>query len=300
MKNIIVIDYSNIIHSMLYSAENASKRNVSSMGEFDIYGFWKHLVINSILQIIKKTKKDGCGNEVVIAYDAKDGYWRKEFYPPYKGDRKKQRDKNTIDFEEFFKMANEFEEKFKDIFRNFKHIRVSKCEADDIAATIVKNNIDKDVNIVLVSRDKDWQQCLSYNFVQIWDPFKNKFKKIANPKKYIKEKVLMRDSDNIPPVKPRIGEKTAKKIVKEGFFNWVKRQPEPKLIEENYWRNKKLMDFDEIPKEIHNKIIDEYNNQKTFRFDFMSAITKLNNEMLNKISDNMMNGKYNSLLNDIK
>ncbi len=99
-------------------------------------------------------------------------------------------------------------------------IGVPRFEADDVMATIVSRLANEDVEIFLVSRDKDLEQLLSGR-VRMYDPHKNEVigpaelvaQKGLRPEQVVEVLALMGDTtDNIPGV-PGIGPKTAAKLV---------------------------------------------------------------------------------------
>jgi len=118
-----------------------------------------------------------------------------------------------------------------------------RMEADDVIAWIAHNNPDEKITIVSV--DQDMYQLITDN-VSVYTPIKkvivnnNNFEQITGVTKdnFIKYKALIGDkSDNIPGV-PRVGKKTAQKLITEGIEN--------KLSEENlkiYHKNIELMDL---------------------------------------------------------
>ena len=89
-----------------------------------------------------------------------------------------------------------------------------------------------------------------------------------NPKQELQIKILSGDtSDNIKPIKRGVGPKTALKILGmehgvDSFISEQKTDLEKHVIEENYKMNRTLVDFDCIPLNIRNRILDEYNSYK--------------------------------------
>src|SRR6476469_9378099 len=67
-------------------------------GEIDI-NFFKHLALNSIRSY--KTKFGAKYGELIIATDS-GGNWRKQAFPYYKANRKKDRDESSLDWESIF------------------------------------------------------------------------------------------------------------------------------------------------------------------------------------------------------
>ena len=93
----------------------------------------RHLVLNMIRNHVKNYKKEY--GEVVICCDNKN-YWRKEQFPFYKANRKKNRDKSELDWKLIFEVLAKFKQELKDNFP-YKVIDVDMAEADDIIGTLV-------------------------------------------------------------------------------------------------------------------------------------------------------------------
>lgn len=100
--------------------------------------------------------------------------------------------------------------------------RVDGFEADDVMATIVDRLADRDIDIYLVSRDKDLEQLMD-DHVRMFNPSKDEIvdattmleKKGYSPAQAVDVQTLAGDStDNIPGV-PGIGIKTAAKLVNQ-------------------------------------------------------------------------------------
>ncbi len=101
-------------------------------------------------------------------------------------------------------------------------LRLEGYEADDIAATLVRQLAGPDLDVFLVSRDKDLEQLLGPH-VALYDPMKDELitgdnlpdKKGWTPAQAIDAQVLTGDTvDNVPGV-PGIGPKTAAKLLQK-------------------------------------------------------------------------------------
>lgn len=101
-------------------------------------------------------------------------------------------------------------------------LRREGFEADDIVATLVRKLAGEELNIILVSRDKDLEQLLS-DQVTMYDPLKDELitpesllqKKGWRPEQAIDAQVLTGDTvDNVPGV-PGIGPKTAARLLQK-------------------------------------------------------------------------------------
>lgn len=191
---------------------------------------WKHSGATEFVEDYKKTveslKKSYGAGQVILACDSGSSSYRKAILPTYKQNRKDKFDEQTAEereaFERFFQ---EFNNTMESYLQESKYplFRFEKCEADDIAAYIVKYrkkfNFDK---IVLISSDKDWDLLIQPDVMRFsyvtrkevtWDNWSTHYE--YEPDDHISIKCLMGDSgDNIPGV-PGIGPKKAQALVKE-------------------------------------------------------------------------------------
>ncbi len=180
-------------------------RHLSTSGGFPtnaIYGFTSMLF---------KFIKDYDPKYVAMVFDSKTRTFRSDIYPLYKANREKPPDDLIPQFDKIF-----------DVVRAFSIPIVQKdgFEADDLIGTIAKENENKEINIVLVTGDKDFYQLVSPN-IKLLDTMKNKVTDIeevknrfgVGPGAVIDVLALSGDQvDNIPGVKG-IGEKTASKLI---------------------------------------------------------------------------------------
>ena len=138
---------------------------------------------------------------------------RKEFYPEYKANR-------DAAPEDFGPQVRRIEELLG--IMSIPTFKVKGQEADDIIATIGRLLEDEDIELRIVSKDKDLHQLLT-DKVKMWDPQKDF---ITNPENLLEDKgytpeqaveiqTLTGDStDNIPGV-PGIGPKKAVDLIKK-------------------------------------------------------------------------------------
>jgi len=112
---------------------------------------WYHLMLNS-LRLIGLRMKD----KIVLCLDDKKN-WRKDIYPEYKANRKKERDNTNVNFDEFFEKQIEFMEAIK--YFPYSVIKVEKAEGDDIIGSLAKefSAVEK---VTVVSADKDMKQVI--------------------------------------------------------------------------------------------------------------------------------------------
>jgi len=225
----------------------------------------RHMVLNTIRSLKTKFSKYG---ELVIACDDKQ-YWRRDFFPYYKGNRKKDREKSDIDWSSLFNVLNKLKEELKEHFP-YRVIQVKGGEADDVIAVLCKEhgvilNSSRAEQIMILSGDKDFIQLQKFANVSQYDPVHKKVITDKDPANYLFELVLKGDrGDGIPNVLSpdhclveglRQKPLTAKKIQE------IKDNIEISFPE-HYLRNKNLIDFQHIPDYIEARVLDEFYLQK--------------------------------------
>lgn len=191
---------------------------------------WKHSGDTDFLDSYQKTvdslRKSYKAQHVILACDSGSSNYRKTIYPEYKQNRKDKFDQQTVEeqlaFERFFTEFNRVMDDYK-AKAKYPLFRFDKCEADDIAAYIVKNKNRYGIGkIVLISSDRDWDLLISPDVMRFsyvtrkevtWDSWNEHYE--YSPEDHISIKCLTGDSgDNIPGV-PGIGPKKALSLVKE-------------------------------------------------------------------------------------
>jgi hypothetical protein len=124
-------------------------------------GMAMHIMFNSV----RKAWRDFNGDHVVFCLEGRS--WRKDFYPPYKANRKVTADKRTpkeIEDDELFFEAYDNMVKFFNEKTNCSVIRCPNAEADDLIATWIQTHPDD--NHIIVSTDSDFYQLLAHNVKQ--------------------------------------------------------------------------------------------------------------------------------------
>jgi len=124
-------------------------------------GMAMHIMFNSI----KKVWREFDGDHVVMCLEGRS--WRKDFYAPYKANRKvtmdqrtpKQMEDDELFFEAYDDMITFFTGK-----TNCSVIQQKNAEADDLIATWIQQHPEDDH--VIVSTDSDFYQLLADNVIQ--------------------------------------------------------------------------------------------------------------------------------------
>jgi hypothetical protein len=224
----------------------------------------RHMVLNIIRTHVKNFKAEY--GEVVLCCDNRK-YWRKEFFPFYKANRKKTRDKSDLDWHLIFDILGKLKQELKDNFP-YKVLDVEGAEADDIIGTLVPI-YSPHQKILILSSDGDFLQLQNYKDVKQYNPSQKKYVKSENPILELKEKIIRGDKgDGIPNMfspsdcfvrdlrqKP-ITQKTLEKYLNEDVKNFSYDETV------NFGRNQTLIDLTFIPQEIKEKIINTYEETK--------------------------------------
>ena len=217
----------------------------------------RHMILNSIRMYRQQFNEEY--GEVVLAYDSKH-YWRRDFFPYYKKNRKKVRDNDGNNWEDIFECLNKIKQEIKD-YMPYKHLEIQGAEADDIIAVLAKNIDEK---MMIVSGDKDFIQLHKYKQVRQYSPILKKIVNGKDPIDYIKVHILKGDSsDGIPNVlsndnvfveglRQRPLSKKKIEAWKDGEFEGTTATQE---VMRNYERNKTLIDLDNIPVELSENIL---------------------------------------------
>jgi hypothetical protein len=237
--------------------------------ELDLF---RSMVLNTIRSLYKKFKHEY--GELVIATDGKRS-WRKDVFPFYKANRKKNREESDIDWTLIFNCLNTIRDELRDYFP-YRVIHIDHAEADDIIGTIVTEFSNRVLgpkeNILILSGDKDFIQLQAYNSsvcVKQFDPINKKYINCDDPKKFMQEHIIKGDiGDGIPNIlsvdNSFVDGIRQKSITKKNLSEWVDK-PFTEFCDgeklRNYKRNQLLIDLSNTPEEIRIKILNEYEAQ---------------------------------------
>ena len=259
----ILLDFSNIIVGSIMVAHKVPDEE--RFGE----DFIRHLVLNSIRSYRNKYKNKY--GEIVICTDFHSS-WRKEVFPFYKAHRKVAREKQKVEkgmdwsalFDTISKIIVEI-----DTFFPYKVIRVPHAEGDDVIAVLSRAFKEKSL---IISSDKDFSQLYKYNWVRQFSPMKQKMINGIDPIEYLKEHIIRGDKgDGIPNILSAddciVNGVRQKPISKKKVANWLVQDPHDfnDEMKSGWIRNKILIDFDLIPKNITEAILEQYNSEKKYQ-----------------------------------
>jgi hypothetical protein len=283
----ILIDYSQIALSNII----VQKLNDESM--------IRHMILNSI-RMYNKKHRDEYG-QVVICADGMNT-WRKEFFPEYKAARKKNRDDSSQDWTEIFRILHTVRDEIRD-YLPYKVIHMEGVEADDIIGTLAMQTQEfgQDEPVMIISSDKDFIQLQKFKNVKQWSPIQKKFVTDKNPRTYLFNHIMRGDSgDGIPNVLSAddtfISENSQTPLRQTRIDNWLEhsdnlREHMDDEIYRNYQRNKKLIDLTDIPEDIQESIINNFNGQaKTPNMKVLNYLIKKRCNHLIEVVEEFYNG----------
>lgn len=256
----ILIDLNQVLISNLMQQINSNPK--IKLDE----GLIRHVVLNSLRSYVKQFK--GKYGEIVICCDSK-SYWRREVFPFYKANRKKDRDKSGFDWTLIFETLNKIRDELKTFFP-YKVIDVEGAEADDIIG-VLSARFAPHEEILILSSDKDFVQLQKYSNVTQYSPILKRYVKADDPHLYIKEHIIKGDrGDGIPNFLSSdnvfISGERQKTINSKKLLEWLRMDPEDFCTNDNmlrnYKRNQMLVDLDYIPERIRENVVDAYENTK--------------------------------------
>lgn len=227
----------------------------------------RHMVINTIRSL--RTKFGAEYGELVIACDDRK-YWRRDMFPAYKGNRKADREKSSIDWPVLFDTLNQIKQELKDNFP-YRVIQIEGAEADDVIGSLCMkfgSELNNQNKILILSGDKDFVQLQAYGNVVQFDPVRKKDLTSNNPQKFLEYLILSGDrGDGVPNVlspdnciiegqrqKP-LRETKIDELLKSDFDSL------PEDIRRNWIRNRMLIDLRAIPNHIQEAVCNEYQAQ---------------------------------------
>mgnify|MGYP001390178548 CR=1 FL=1 len=226
----------------------------------------RHMILNSLRMYRSKFVEEY--GELVLCYDSKH-YWRRDYFPNYKCNRKKGRDTDDKDWDAIFEVLNKIKSEIKENLP-YKFLEVYGAEADDIIATLCKHSQTekdraKNENILIVSGDKDFIQLQKYMNVKQYSPILKKYVDGHNPDTYIKEHILKGDtSDGIPnvlsPDNTFVDGLRQRPLGRKKIETWLDMHIDDLQdeVKRNYQRNNTLINLDNVPDNLEKEIMVDF------------------------------------------
>lgn len=279
--NYALIDTANTF----FRARHVASRNTDP---WEKVGMALHLTLASVNQVVRNHKID----HVVFMLEGRS--WRKDYYKPYKANRKLDESAMTDAEIEENKMFWETYEMFTTFLRektNVSVLREPNAEADDLIARFI--HLHPNDQHYIISSDTDYVQLISKNVFQyngisnelikpegyfkdngkpVIDKKTNAQKLLEDPQYLLFKKCMRGDAtDNVFSAYPGVREKGSKNKVglieafgdrhKQGFVwnnmmlqRWVDHEGVEHRVREDYERNRTLIDLTAQPQDIKNKV----------------------------------------------
>lgn len=307
----IITDLSQIIKATVFVDSTAQQ--IASNPSDENKGFIKHFMLNSIrANFVANKKKYG---QMILAADSNTGYWRRDYFPNYKCQRRaaRQKDETGINWSWVMGVADDMIQDLE-LYFPFPTIRVNKAEGDDIIGVLTKlfstdpSYLKEDVfgdndpeDILIISSDRDNFQLHKYSNVKQWSPV---MKKLVKPdvswKHSLIEKIIKGESgagsDSIPnlrsPDDQFLQEGVRQKSITTDRLNAFIAAKDLNAVCEsdeerrNLVRNQTLVNYEYIPEWLSSDIISRYNEQvakKASKMALMDYMTR--NRMSNLLSN---------------
>lgn len=288
----VIVDLNSLIIPNIVQADKISESLI------------RHISINAIKSIVKKFRMNYSLRLGIVLVDDDSHSWRKDVFPYYKMNRAKSRINSKYDWNHIYEWLKIIKGEIIQ-YVPLKYIRVPNCEADDVIAVLssfVVNTFREDV--VIVSSDADFVQLHSPNIFQ-YSPLHRQFIKFkVSPTHDLFDKIFRGDrGDGIPNYlsdddvfvnhskKPkRVSNKRIYELLSEdlnfpAIYEKLYDNEKPGFI-----RNKKLIDFSEIPEKNQTDIINTFREilskkQNTLN-ELVDYLKKYNlNYLLAKVGD---------------
>lgn len=208
-KKLFVIDGYGQIFRSYYAFVTNPLRDKKGENISAIYGFF-----NTVMSLIKTHKPD----YLAVALDSKEKTFRHQLFPEYKATR----DKTPEDLHAQIPIISDIMDKI-----GLKHFEEPGMEADDIIATLSKVVESKDIDVVIVTADKDLMQLVDGHVSALRPPKKgqndymlcksDEVKEIfgVRPDQIVDYLTILGDtSDNVPGIRG-LGEKSAVSLLQK-------------------------------------------------------------------------------------
>lgn len=281
----ILVDYSQVALSAILTFQRELKGSDS-----EVKNLIRHVTLSTIKSYKKKYGKEY--GEIVIACDGRK-YWRREVFEHYKAGRKKARDASDLNWTLIFDTLSEMRDDLREHFP-YRVIHVDRAEADDIIAIMTKwaqenalvqeGLFTEPQKILILSSDKDFKQLQLYPNVKQWSPMQKKYVTASKQeiRDFMVEHIVKGDAgDGVPNIlspddvfvsgerqKPMSAKRLAEFI--EKGVSACRGDHEIR----NWYRNKTLVAFDQIPEDVFKSVVDAYieNKPKGDRMSIMQYL----------------------------
>lgn len=252
----IIVDFSQIAYACILEHLASTKQADANIEMV------RGVILNSIRAHVKRFKREY--GEVVVAYDAK-SYWRRDYFPHYKANRKKNRAKSAFNWASIFSCLDILKKELEDNLL-YKVIAVEGCEADDIIGFLA-HRYGPSEKVMIISGDKDFVQLQVHPNVSQYSPLLKKLIVDKFPNATLKQHIIRGDTgDGVPnilsPDDVFVSGGRQKPIMEKKIIEWINMPVDLFCTKEdmlrNFRRNEVLIDLKNIPVNIKEAIAEAY------------------------------------------
>src|SRR6202142_4014042 len=147
MKKLVLIDGNAILHRAFHALPPLN--NAEGQPTNAVYGFFSML-----FKIIEDLRPE----YLIVCFDRPKPTFRKEMYVGYQAKRPKMSDELSPQFDVVYKALDE---------AKVKHFGVDGYEADDLIGTFSKQGAEKDLQVIIVSGDRDLLQLVNSHVLML-------------------------------------------------------------------------------------------------------------------------------------
>lgn len=278
----IIVDFSQVAISVCIVNLSTDLKKGKTGDES--YNLIRHMVLYTILGFKRKYPNHG---DILLAIDSP-SYWRRDYFPAYKGQRKHGREESDLDWGVIQESIRKLKEEIRE-YLPWKVIETHGAEADDIIGVLSKylqtNELVQDgifseepQPIMICSADGDHEQLQKYKNVRQWSPLlKKELKLKGSAIGCINEHIAQGDGgDNIPNcltsdqwaidrannIDDKHRQTPMKKTRLQEFIDLGIDGCKTEEEKRNWIRNRTLVDYDYIPDELQARIIQDYIDSK--------------------------------------
>jgi len=272
------------------------------------------MAIDVTLKMLNKYYNKFLPDEIILAYDRPN--WRKDYTMSnkcvsgklYKGDRElklTQSEKVRLDI--FRETIADFENLIRE-HSSVICLAADGCEADDLIAGFCQT-YSEDIDITIISSDKDYVQCLTNNNVKLLNPMTQKYRTLEEWDDSIEWNLFVKcirgGEDNIQSAYPRIFLKKLKIAFDDPYemtnvmqHTWNHPNGKTFLVEDLFKENQLLMDLTKQPDHIKQIMADaiEHGLNNRSKFSLFKFVKWCGNHDLKKIVKDV--SRYTDMLSN--
>lgn len=306
MGNMILFDYSNLAHRCI--ASKAGLNGWQARAFQEMYDF--------VLDVASNYEADV--TDVIVALDSTTGYWRRDYFPPYKADRKQRRDA-TVDWAEVYRQFQEFADRIASHLP-WAVVQVDKCEADDVIYALSIANSNDGGDSFIYSSDSDYLMLMDEH-IHVYNPMRGEWAsfpydckvngkdfRYENSAEYKMYAILTGQAgkDNVYNIKtptdfsgtrkPGFGIAAASKLLAtEDLFKTLSENG----WYDNYMRNCTLINPDALPHQYGEAIMEKYAEELPELIDVPGFLTEIGSRLSAEEVEDVLGSLTNNVSDEV-